>query len=87
MNNELVDNYTYNLISALAESLQGCQVSQQYGKDGNPELWQKVTENLEKNVQLLQQELSKVMTQQPQRTGSYSATGSMFNSENRQSQS
>jgi hypothetical protein len=61
MQSQPVDNNTYNLIEALAETLEACEPYKKYAKDGNRQLWDDLLQRAEGHVQLLQQELSRVI--------------------------
>jgi hypothetical protein len=70
MQNQPVDNNTYNVITALAKNLEACEVYGKYGKDGNPQLWEQLYQKAREQVSLLQQELTKIMTHNGQAYGS-----------------
>lgn len=66
MNNQIVDNNTYNLLMALSENLEAYNAYQKYAQDGNQQLWQQLAQQKAQTVQLLQQELAKTMGNQSQ---------------------
>ena len=59
---QIMDNNSYNIIMALASNLEAYEAYRKYSKDGNAELWQKLSKNAEEAVQLLHKELAKVST-------------------------
>lgn len=64
--NQLVDNNTYNLITALSSALEANEVYQKYMKDGNQQIWQQLSQLNQQAVQLLHQELSRTLQNQSQ---------------------
>lgn len=76
--NQIVDNNTYNLITALASNLEAYNAYQKYAKDGNSQLWQQLSQQTQQAVQLLQQALQQTMSGQGN-TQSYGATGTQGN--------
>ncbi len=63
---QVVDNNTYNLVTAFAKSLEALEVYAKYAKDGHQELWGKLSQQTREQAQMLQQELMKTMGQSSQ---------------------
>jgi RNAse (barnase) inhibitor barstar len=66
MEKRLVDNETYNLISALASNLEAYEAYQKYRKDGQGQLWDQLLSNTEQAVQMLRKELQRKLMQSQQ---------------------
>ena len=56
------DDQSYNILMALTSSLEALEVYHKYTEDGNTQLWQKLIEHTEAQVDLLKAELPKVVT-------------------------
>ncbi len=69
MQNSPVDNNTYNVITALAKNLEACEVYGKFAQDGNQPLWEQLSQKAREQVTLLQQELTKIMSQNGQSNG------------------
>lgn len=63
MHKQMVDNNTYNILMALASSLEAHEAYQKYAKDGNQQLWDDIEQHCEQIVTLLQQALPQAMQQ------------------------
>ncbi|HEX2916207.1 MAG TPA: hypothetical protein VH186_35935 [Chloroflexia bacterium] len=73
MHQKMMDNNSYNVIMALASNLEALEAYHKYAQDGNQQLWQQITRHTEEVVNLLKQELPRVMQGQSQQ--SYATQG------------
>jgi lipopolysaccharide export LptBFGC system permease protein LptF len=58
----LVDNNTFNVLTALQSLLEAHAAYLTYAKDGNSQLWNQLAQQTQQSVQLLQAELQKTMS-------------------------
>jgi hypothetical protein len=63
MHNQMVDNNTYNVLMAMANSLKAHQNYEKYAKDGNQQLWNDIEQHCEQIINLLQRALPQAMQQ------------------------
>ncbi len=70
MANNIMDNNTYNLIMALASNLEAREAYMKYAKDGNQQLWNRLVQDTENAIQMLQGQLSNTLNSSGT-TGSY----------------
>jgi hypothetical protein len=58
----LVDNNTFNILTALQSNLEAHAAYITYAKDGNSQIWNQLAQHAQEAVQLLQAELQKTMS-------------------------
>ena len=64
-----ISNEAYNVISALASKLEGLEAFRKYAQDGNPQLWQQLTQSGVQGVELLVNELERLVREGKLRMG------------------
>jgi hypothetical protein len=64
-----ISNDAYNVISALQAKLEGMEAYRKYQQDGSTQIWQKLAEWETQEVQLLSQELERLVQQGKFRVG------------------
>ncbi len=62
MSNNVMDNNTYNLIMALASTLEAREAYSKYQRDGKQQLWSQLIQQCDQTVQMLRGELSRSLS-------------------------
>lgn len=56
-----ISNEAYNVISALAHTLEGLEAYRKYSQDGNSQVWQRLSQQDNQSVEVLVQELEQLV--------------------------